>query len=534
MAMRFLHKLTRLARLTRDIRRFLHTPVSVEQAVEIVGRRLATRKERFLWMAEQAIYGHPRSPYLQLLRAAGCEFGDLKSLVDKEGLEGSLSRLVEAGVYVTFDEFKGRKEAVRGGRRFSFAEEDFDNPSISPHFEAQSGGTRSPGTSVKTGFPFLADLAVSNALTLHVHGLSRYDHAIWSQGLIPVLLYAKLGRAPLAWFYPIKPLPFKVQAVSRYLAALGHLLGSSLPVPRFLDLQDPGRMASWLAGHLGCGKSICVTAFASSAVRIAAAAQEKGIPLKGVCFITLGEPFTDAKRRIVEATGARALVRYAFTEAGIIGFGCGTPQVSDDLHLFSDAYGLIQRSRAVGNSGLTVDAFLFTSLLPSAPKVLLNVESGDYGIVERRDCGCGLAALGLRDHISEIRSFEKLSGEGMTFVQTDLLRVVEEVLPARFGGTSADYQVLEEEGQDGILRLLLIVSPDIGPLDEEAVRQNFLEELGRGGSLSRFGAAMWQRAGTVRVRRQRPVATKVGKILPFHLLQGSRPRSTGSPIRPAS
>jgi hypothetical protein len=181
-----------------------------------------------------------------------------------------------------------------------------------------------------------------------------------------------------------------------------------------------------------------------------------------------------------------------------------------------------------------VDAFLFTSLLPSAPKVLLNVESGDYGIVERRDCGCGLAALGLRDHISEIRSFEKLSGEGMTFVQTDLLRVVEEVLPARFGGTSADYQVLEEEGQDGILRLLLIVSPDIGPLDEEAVRQNFLEELGRGGGLSRFGAAMWQRAGTVRVRRQRPVATKVGKILPFHLLQGSRPPSTGSPIRPAS
>jgi len=436
MAMRFLHKLTRLARLTRDIRRFLHTPVSVEQAVEIVGRRLATREERFLRTAERAIYGHPGSPYLQLLRAAGCEFGDLKSLVDKEGLEGSLSRLVEAGVYVTFDEFKGRKEAVRGGRRFSFAEEDFDNPSISPHFEAQSGGTRSPGTSVKTGFPFLADLAVSNALTLHVHGLSRYDHAIWSQGLIPVLLYAKLGRAPLS--------------------------------------------------------------------------------------------------RIVEASGARALVRYAFTEAGIIGFGCGTPQVSDDLHFFSDAYGLIQRSRAVGNSGLTVDAFLFTSLLPSAPKVLLNVESGDYGIVERRDCGCGLAALGLRDHISEIRSFEKLSGEGMTFVQTDLLRVVEEVLPARFGGTSADYQVLEEEGQDGILRLLLIVSPDIGPLDEEAVRQNFLEELGRGGSLSRFGAAMWQRAGTVRVRRQRPVATKVGKILPFHLLQGSRPPSTGSPIRPAS
>ena len=148
MAMRSLHKLTRLARLTQDIRRFLRTP-------------------------ELAIYGHPGSPYLQLLRAAGCEFGDLKSLVDKEGLEGSLSRLVEVGVFVTFDEFKGRKETVRGSRRLNFAEEDFDNPSISPHFEAQSGGTRSPGTSVKTGFPFMADMAVNNALTPHVHRLSQ-------------------------------------------------------------------------------------------------------------------------------------------------------------------------------------------------------------------------------------------------------------------------------------------------------------------------------------------------------------------------
>jgi hypothetical protein len=94
------------------------------------------------WLAERAIYGHRRSPYLQLLRAAGCEFGDLKALVDKEGLERALSRLVEAGVFVTFDEFKGRKEAVRGSQRFIFVEDDFDNPHLSPHFEARSGGTR--------------------------------------------------------------------------------------------------------------------------------------------------------------------------------------------------------------------------------------------------------------------------------------------------------------------------------------------------------------------------------------------------------
>ena len=527
MARLLLRKLTKLARLTQDVRRFLRTPVDVEQAVRIVERRLTTREERFLQIVERAIYGHPRSPYLQLLQIAGCEFGDLRALMTKEGLEGSLSRLVQAGVFVTFDEFKGRKEVIRGSQRFAFAEQDFDNPHLLPHFEAQSGGTRGPGTSVKTAFPFMADQAVNTALALLVHGLSGYDHVIWNQGLAPVLLYAKVGRAPIAWFYPLRPLPLKVQAVSRYLAIQGRLMGRPLPMPAFLDLRDPGRMTKWLAGRLRSGKAVCVTAFASSAVRVAAAAKEAQIPLDGVCFITLGEPFTEAKQRIIEAAGAGALVRYAFTEAGIIGYGCGVPRASDDIHLFSDGYGLIQRSRGVGDGALTVDAFLFTSLFPSAPKILLNVESGDYGIVERRNCDCGFEALGLQDHISQIRSFEKLSGEGMTFVQTDLLRVVEEVLPAHFGGSSADYQVLEEEGQDGILRLLLIVSPSIGRVDEESIRQTFLGELRRGGGPSRFGAEIWRRAGTVKVRRQWPIATRAGKILPFHLLKGSLPPSAG-------
>jgi hypothetical protein len=278
-------------------------------------------------------------------------------------------------------------------------------------------------------------------------------------------------------------------------------------------------MAFWLAGRLKKGEPVCVTTYASSAVRICAAAKERGFNLNGVSFITLGEPYTEAKQQMVEATGARALVRYAFTEAGIIGYGCADPQLSDDLHLFSDSYALIQRSREVADSGLSVEAFLFTSLLPSAPKILLNVESGDYGTVWRRDCGCQLGALGLTTHLAKIRSFEKLSGEGMTFVQTDLLRVLEEVLPAHFGGTSADYQVLEEEGEHGILRLLLIVSPKIGPVDEERIRGVFVDELGGDGGFARAYADIWRRAGTVQVKRQWPVATKAGKILPFHVIK---------------
>jgi hypothetical protein len=144
------------------------------------------------------------------------------------------------------------------------------------------------------------------------------------------------------------------------------------------------------------------------------------------------------------------------------------------------------------------------------------VETGDYGLIERRECGCEMGAGGLTTHVSGIRSFEKLSGEGMTFVQTDLLRVLEEVLPARFGGTAADYQVVEEE-VNGILRLALIISPRLEAIDEDAARETFLTELGHEGGLERLGAEFWRRAHTVTVKREWPKATKAGKILPFQL-----------------
>jgi hypothetical protein len=107
-----------VARMTLDLRGFLRRPISEQEALAIVKRRLETRSERFLAMAEQTIYNNPRSPYLQLLRAVGCELGDLKATLTKDGLDATLYRLADAGVYVTLDEFKGRKEAVRGNQRF--------------------------------------------------------------------------------------------------------------------------------------------------------------------------------------------------------------------------------------------------------------------------------------------------------------------------------------------------------------------------------------------------------------------------------
>ncbi len=513
--------LSKLARVTRDLPRFIRAPIELGYAIDAIKARLNTREARFLAMASRAIYRQPASPYLKLLRAAGCEFNDLERVVQRDGLEKALERLAAAGIYLTFDEFKGQKEVVRGSQRFIFSEDDLDNPGLSPHIEARSGGTRSAGTSVKMALPYFSELAVNTALALHANGLSNYDHAFWLQVATPGLICARFGKLPLAWFHPIQPFPRKALAVAWYMSLMSRISGRRMPTPTFLSLQKPGQLVDWLLAQRREGRSVCLTTYASSAVRVCIAAGERKLRLEGVCFITLGEPFTEAKRAAVEAVGARALVRYAFTEAGIVGFGCGTSRVSDDMHFFQDSYGLVERSRAVGDCGPVVDALLFTSLLPSAPKILLNVESGDSAVLERRDCGCELGALGLRTHLSRVRSFEKLSGEGMTFIQTDLLRALEEVLPARFGGTSADYQVLEKEGEHGILRLFLLVSPRVGSVDEAAVRETFLRELGQVGATEAEMASLWRQAGAVEVRREWPMATKAGKILPFHLSQAS-------------
>jgi len=506
----------RLARLTRDLPRFLRTHETLEDAAATIRQRLATRDKRFLDLADRLIYARRRSPYFRLLKAAGCEQGDLRKLVSQEGLEGALTRILADGVYVTYDEFKGRKEAVRGSERYLFPESDFDNPTISPHFEARTGGTRSSGSPVKFDLAFVRDQAVNIKLTLHSHGLLEHDHVIWFQyGLTEMLRYASAGGVSLAWFYLLKTLPPKIKTAGYYVAALSRLIGNRLPSPVYLDVRDPLGIVRWLEPRLAEGRSICVTTYASSAVRVAAAAVEAGVSLRNVCFVTMGEPFTDTRQSIVQASGARALVRYAFTEGGILGYSCAQPRHADDIHLFTDSYAVIHRGRDVGRFAQAVDAFLFTSLLPTAPKVLLNVESGDYGIMEQRSCGCSLEALGLQDHAAMIRSFEKLTGEGVTFVQTDLLHILEHILPARFGGTSTDYQMLEVEGADGITHLLLVISPRIGPVDEESARRLLLGELGKDG----LSAEIWQRLDTVQVQRRWPEATRAGKILPFHLVR---------------
>jgi hypothetical protein len=511
--------LLRRARLTRDLPAFLRTPLPPERAVELVKAGLETRAARLLELVEWTIYANPRSPYLRLLEMAGCQAGDLRALVAAEGIEGALTRLARDGVYVTFDELKGRREIVRGSERFAVTETDFDNPLIRPHFEFRTGGTGGPASAIKLHLGFATELATGMALSLEAQGISDAEHVVWTSGAVTVLRSAKLGRPPVAWYSSLQPLPPGVRLGAWYFSALGRLAGCPLPWLTSLELQEPERLVRWLAGRLRSGRPICVFTRPSSAVRVATAAQEWRTSLGGVWFMLSGEPCSETQRRLIEASGARLVVRYSFFEAGTVACGCAEPQVADDVHLLGHIYALIQRSRAVEGTDLPVQAYLFTTFYPAASKILLNAESGDYGLLEERACGCLLGRIGLRQHLSQIRSFEKLTSEGMTFVHTQLQRVLEEVLPSRFGGTVADYQVVEREGPDGVRRLHLLAHPRLGVLDPDELRRSFLEQLGQPSAMEGYMARYWERAGTVVIERQPPIATKAGKVFPFHLVR---------------
>jgi hypothetical protein len=112
----------------------------------------------------------------------------------------------------------------------------------------------------------------------------------------------------------------------------------------------------------------------------------------------------------------------------------------------------------------------------------------------------------------------------MTFLDTDLIRVLEEVLPARFGGAPTDYQLVEEEREDGRPRLRLLVHPRIGPVDADALADAFLSAIGSGSGGEHVMALLWREARLLRVERQPPLAGPSGKIQHLHA-GAARPRS---------
>jgi hypothetical protein len=519
------------AGLAHRLPRYLRRRVTFGEARERFRYRLAHREQSFLGVVRRAIYEHPTSPYLALLRNAGCELGDVERLVAEEGIEGALAILAAQGVYVTFDELKGRREAVRGSARFRFSEQAFDSPLFKFEFFVYTSGTGGRPSEVGRSVEFLSEATSSTAVALWAHGVDDARQIFWvTWPITPLLGYPTLGLEIVRWYQGAPSLPFKVRAGGRLVVLSGRLAGRRIPVPRFLDLERAADLAAWIGRRPRDGRPLMVSTLTSKAVRIAVAAREQGIDLTGVTFRLQSEPLTDARYAHLSTTGAAVIDNYSLIEATDIAWSCAVPGAAQNLHVFADRFAMIGRDRLVAEGGPSVNALLITTLTELAPKICFNTESGDYGRLETRGCGCELGALGLTTQLSEIRSFEKLSTEGVAFLRTSLLHVIEAVLPSRFGGSSVDYQLLEEEAPDGVGRLVLRVSPSVGPVDEATLRAAFLDGLGSGGGVERHYAELLRRAGSVIVSRQPPLATAAGKVFPFHLLRAPRAvRSASAP-----
>jgi hypothetical protein len=151
--------------------------------------------------------------------------------------------------------------------------------------------------------------------------------------------------------------------------------------------------------------------------------------------------------------------------------------------------------------------------------LLLNVDNGDYAELEKRDCGCGLEKVGFKLHLHHIRSHEKFTSEGMNYFYGDLFELLEKAFPAEFGGGPGDYQLVEEEDHTGQTRLILVVHPSVGSLDEGKILARLRAAFADGSRGNRFMAGVWENAGTFRLKREIPHASPRGKILPLHIPQ---------------
>jgi hypothetical protein len=518
------------ARFPLDLRRFLADAPDPAAARSALVRRLAEREDRFLALVEERIFAAPRSPYRWLFERAGCDAGDLRAAVRSRGLEGALRELRAAGVFVGFEEIKGRRPIVRDGRELPVAPRDFDNPAARHHFRLTTGGSTGHANAVYQDLEHIAELADDELVALDAFGAARAPTVHWGHGLPDstlryLLQRARHGDRRPAWFTPIgwrdSASWAKYGAASLYMIAALRAAGVRVAPPRRVPPAEAGTVAREVRARIDRAGACLLSTTVSRAVRVALAAVADGLDLAGCTVRLRSEPLTPAKRERIERSGARVLAGYGRVETGAIGLGCGNPEHPDEVHLLADAFALVDHPHVVPG-GDVVPAFHLTGLRASAPKILLNYGIDDCGTIGRRACGCTLEKFGWTEHLHTIRSFGKWVGEGVTLIGNDLLDLLEREMPARFGGSPLDWQLAEVEDGDGLTRVELVVGPGVALADPGAVVPFFLDRLRSRSPMTDAGRTVWQAAGTVRLVRREPHATERGKLQPLDLSRARR------------
>jgi hypothetical protein len=526
-----LEYLITFARFPFSLRRFLRHRLTMDDARRKLRDGMDHREENFLQIVERSIYGYPRSPYLALLKMAGCELGDLRALVRQRGLEGALRELRDAGVYTTYEELKGRKPIVRNRFTLPVTARDFDNPFARRDFDIRTGGSTGLAQSVNQNLDSIADEAPFRRLMFQAHGIFDAPLVLWS-GFLPgvgfrAVLSSALMQQPIQkWFAPSgwrdSRYWYKYSPASLYMIGCLHALGYRVPFPQIVRIDRDHVVARHLHQLCRTNPACVLHATVSRALRVCLAAREQGLDLTRLVIWAGGEPATPAKIEQIRQSGARFISSYAMKEAGLIGYGCPNTTDATDVHLQQNTLALFSHPHKIESSNFTVPAFNITTLLNTASKILLNAQIDDYGIVEDRACGCEMGMHGCTTHLRDIHSYSKLVGEGVTLIGNEMIQILEQTLPARFGGSSLDYQLLEQEDERGLTRLYLLISPRVEIRDEQQVLAVMHQALSASSPMADAARTMWQHASTLQIRRQEPILTATGKLLPLHIQRPSR------------
>ena len=509
-------QLTAEIRFIAGLPRYLKSILSYETARQTIANRAATRSTQFLRLLRQSVFDQPSSPYFTLFKAAGCGYGDVAASLRTSDLETVLRQLKDAGVWVSFEEYKGRAPIVRGEVSCETSPNSFDNWMLSRGFHALTGGSSGAPARTIVDLDFLEARATYDHLMFAMLDLHEVPLALWysklpaSVPLVQCLRYAKIGHPPVQWFDMAIGGSFVPR---RHRWALAAIMAASrfskmpFPWPRAAPLADPVVILEWLRTTVAQHGRAAFQSTVSGILRIGQHATDRGQSLQGVQFLVGSEPLTDSRRRLIESSGARVYGRYHSSDVGTIGQQCGESSHAGDLHLASDTIALLQPPHAAGSSA----PFYVTQLMDSCPRVLINVEIGDAGVVSTRQCGCLWGKLGFTTHLADVRSYRRSTAEGLSLPYTELTRIVEDVLPARFGGSVLHYQWAEEDMQDGMTRLQLRVDPQLGPLDVEVVRRAVLDALHERKNEHSFFAQMMDKAGTIQLVREPPRVSANGK-----------------------
>lgn len=521
------HRLWWHAHYARRLGPWLRDRIDLDGARTMVSSALQRREQELLDTLRHGVYAQPDSPYLALLEHAGAELGDIESAIRQRGVEQALAELYDAGVRITLDELKGRVPIVRPGLELPVTRESFVNPLARADLRLTSGGTRDKPHPTIIDLRLLARDSAHLRLFQDAAGLHGRPIAAWrpslpaGPGINHLLTHAKIGQRTERWFTQLPAWPPHESARSGALLAatlvVARMSGVPIPAPRHVPLQHAAEVASWLNSHVRANRPPFLNTTASGAVRVAEAARVHGLDIAGAVFRVGGEPYTPARAKVIADAGCTAFPFFQANEVGRIGVTCAARTQPDHIHFLSDKLAVLRRD-VDARTRRVEGSLVLTTIWARAPKLLLNAESDDTAVVEHGRCGCALGELGLTTRLHTIRSWEKLTAEGMTFTSSYTLRLVEEVLPEHFGGGPTDYQLVEDRSGP-IAQIRLLVSPRVPTVDPEAVREVALKELSADGPGARLMADSWRAAGLPVVERREPYATRRPKILPLHVIE---------------